>query len=185
MQEEWRDIVIEKNGVIYDYTGLYQVSNLGQVRSLNYRGHGSTKIMKPSKNSDGYEVVQLYKNKKYTQFQVHRLVATMFIDNPNNLPVVNHLDEVKTNNCVDNLEWCTIAHNVRYSTLGTKRTQEAKSKMGKQRMKKVRCVETGDIFNSIKDANLWCGLSTYSSSISNCCKNSTKTAGGYHWQYVD
>lgn len=104
------------------YEGLYQVSNLGNVKSLNYRRSGKEKIIKPRKKSKSnttlnkyYYCVALYKDKKRKNFRVHHLVAEAFINNPNNYPVLNHLDKNPENNCVENLEWCTQKYNVQYS----------------------------------------------------------------------
>ena len=114
--EEWRDIE--------GYEGLYQVSNYGRIRSLGRtlieKNTNKTKILKGkilklAKCTNGYEFVQLYKNGKAKQHLVHRLVAKAFIPNHNNLPQVNHKDEKKTNNKVDNLEWCTQAYNNTYN----------------------------------------------------------------------
>ena len=165
MQEEWRDIIIEKNGVIYDYTGLYQVSNFGRVRSLNYRRSNQIKILKTKANK-GYLQVGLCKDSQREVFSVHRLVATVFIPNPDCLPEVNHLDEDKCNNNVNNLEWVTSKENIEYS-----------------KAKKVLCIETGQIFLSTNDIERILGLNQ--SSIGKCCRGERKTCGGYHWQYVD
>jgi len=86
--------------------GLYQISNLGSVKNTNRNS-----ILKPNKNSGGYEVVILYKNNKPNAFKIHRLIAIHFIDNPNNYLIVNHIDNVKTNNDISNLEWVTIREN--------------------------------------------------------------------------
>lgn len=122
--EEWKDIKW--------YEGLYQVSNLGRVKSLpkdvfvsnptftGYR-HTKEKILKPSKNGAGYQVVILCNNNKKYQVYVHRLVAQAFIPNPNNLPEVNHKDENPLNNIVDNLEWCTHKYNGNYGTVNMRK----------------------------------------------------------------
>ena len=111
MVEEWKDIIIEKNGVVYDYTGLYEVSNLGRVRNSR-----TERILKPTIYNNGYQNVGLYKNGKDKKFLVHRLVATMFIPNPDSLPQVNHRDENPSNNVWANLEWCDAKYNVNYGT---------------------------------------------------------------------
>lgn len=111
MEEIWKDIIIEKNGVVYDYSGLYEVSNYGRVKNSR-----TGKILKPVINNKGYLFVGLHKDGKDKKFLVHRLVATMFIPNPDNLPAVNHISEVRSENTVDNLEWCTIAYNNTYGT---------------------------------------------------------------------
>ena len=117
--EIWRDIE--------GYEGLYQVSNLGRVRSLNYNRTGKVQNMKLGTYPNGYKMVDLKKNKKRKAHLVHRLVAKAFIPNPNpdQLCEVNHKDEDKANNTVDNLEWCSHIYNQYY---GTKRERQAKSK---------------------------------------------------------
>lgn len=118
MSEIWMDIK--------DFEGLYQVSNLGRVRSLDkiilqhkygaspnlYRRKG--KILKQAITKEGYYMVSLFDNNKGKSYLVHRLVATAFILNPNNYRVVNHKDENKLNNNLDNLEWCTDKYNLNY-----------------------------------------------------------------------
>ena len=89
----------------------YEVSNLGRVKSLKYG-----KILKPQNNGNGYLFVHLCRNGKSKQFCVHRLVATAFIPNPKGFKQVNHRDEVKTNNCVENLEFCNAKYNNSYGT---------------------------------------------------------------------
>ena len=113
--EEWRDIE--------GYEGLYQVSNLGRVKSLArvvIRSDGkpntvNEKILKYGMNR-GYCAVVLCKDGKKKMYKVHRLVAMAFLRNPHNLPEVNHKDEDKKNNCVDNLEWCTSLYNINYGS---------------------------------------------------------------------
>ena len=110
MSEEWRPIE--------GYEGLYEVSNTGRVRSLDrycYRLHKG-KVLSPAKDTDGYLQVVLHCNGKQHQRKVHRLVAQAFIENPDNLPEVNHKDEDKTNNRVDNLEWCDRSYNINYGS---------------------------------------------------------------------
>ena len=120
MQEIWKDVV--------GYEGLYQVSNLGRVKSLskfhctskNYSSLGywsKEKILKPIVGVQGYLYVSLYdKNKKKKSKRIHQLVAQAFISNPNNLPFVNHKDENVKNNVYSNLEWCTAKYNCNYGT---------------------------------------------------------------------
>ena len=123
MIEEWRPIE--------GYEGLYEVSNTGRVRSVdrydnrNYFRKG--KVLSPGKDTVGYLFVILHCNGKSKEINVHRLVAKAFIENPDNLPQVNHKD--KTNNNVDNLEWCTAKYNNKYGSRKDK-VRESKLKSG-------------------------------------------------------
>lgn len=105
--EVWKDIE--------GYEGHYQISNLGDVKSLGFRNQKIEKILTQRTNNQGYRVVGLNKKGKTKLVLVHRLVALAFIDNPNNCPIVNHKDENPLNNNADNLEWCTYSYNRTYS----------------------------------------------------------------------
>lgn len=107
-KEYWRPVV--------GYDGLYMVSNLGRVKSLNYMHTGKEHLLRLLKNGGGYLQVDLWNCGKMKRYSVHRLVAMAFIPNPDNLPQVNHKDEDKLNNCVDNLEWCDGKYNSNYGT---------------------------------------------------------------------
>ena len=114
MKEIWKDIP--------DYIGIYQVSNLGQVKSLD-RTINTNNITKKCKgkilsnwiNSKGYASVVLWKNARQKTFKAHRLVCLMFLENPLDKEQVNHKDGDKLNNCIDNLEWCTNLENMRHA----------------------------------------------------------------------
>lgn len=124
--EIWNDVV--------GYEGLYQVSNHGRVKSLNYQGKkGKEGMIKLIKKKGGYLGVALTKNKKIRHLRVHRLVAEAFISNPNNYPIVNHKDENPSNNHVSNLEWCTIKYNNCYGKAREKavKTYKKNHKEGK------------------------------------------------------
>lgn len=121
MQEIWKDIK--------HYEGLYQVSNLGNVKTLDkYVNSGiknNNKVKRKGKllkqyNKRGYLQVTLTHNNKRKYVGVHRLVAQAFIPNPNNLPQVNHKDEDPLNNHVENLEWCTAKYNCNYGNRNSK-----------------------------------------------------------------
>lgn len=112
LNEEWKDIE--------DYKGLYKVSNYGRIKSLKRISYDkirdktrqiSEKILKQSIASPGYYIVNLTKDSKQRVYRIHRLVAEAFIPNPNNYPVINHIDGNKNNNIINNLEWCTYKHN--------------------------------------------------------------------------
>ena len=114
--EIWKDI--------QGYEGIYQVSNLGRIKSLERivtnNKHGGVriveeKILTPTDNGNGYKIIGLQKPKQRKNFYIHRLVATAFIPNPKNFGYVNHKDYNKSNNNVSNLEWCTQKENVNYS----------------------------------------------------------------------
>ena len=105
---------------IIGYENLYKINNYGKVLSLR-----SNKILKPNNNGIGYFIIQLCKNGKRKNYLIHRLVAEHFLDNPNNLPEVNHKDEDKSNNFVNNLEWCKHKYNMNYKQL-QKRQQISK-----------------------------------------------------------
>ena len=154
----------------------YEISNKGNIREKETKQIKSQSIC-----TGGYLQVRL-KNKKYSKLCLtHRLVAQTFIPNPDNLPQVNHKDEVKTNNCVENLEWCTNRYNAIY---GTKLKRTSESLKGRKR-RKVRCKETNEIFNYLKEASIAkgsCGAS--SRFISECCRGIRKSWKGFTWEYV-
>ena len=159
MKEIWKSIT--------GYEGLYKVSNLGRVKSLNFRHTGKEKILRPLL-CGGYLNVQLCKEGKMKPCLIHRLVATAFIENPENLPEVNHKNQVKTDNRVDNLEWCSRKYNVRYS-----------------KSKKVGQYKDGlliKIYNATIDVEKD-GFNQ--SNIVACCKGRYKSTGGYQWKYID
>ena len=156
MEEIWKDI--------QGYEGLYRVSNLGRVKSFH---KAKEHILSPGKDKDGYFQVQLYKNGINKMRKVHRLVAQAFISNPNNLPQINHKDENKQNNNVDNLEWCTNEYNHNY---GTRNERAAKSCS-----KKIILINTGEIFESTREASK--KYNVHNSTICQCLKGIKKSAG--------
>lgn len=173
MVEIWRDIE--------GYENLYQVSNLGRVKALgNGICNSKEKIIKPS-NSRGYLHVNLCKEGKIKTHLIHRLVAQVFIKNPENLPQVNHKDEDKSNNRVDNLEWCSAKYNTNYGSR-TKRATESNTNHPNM-SKKVLCVETGKIYPSTHQIERELGF--YQQNIVLCCKGKCKHAYGYTWRYID
>ena len=156
------------------YEGLYQVSNLGNVKSLgngdNNNNVGKEKMLKLRKDKDGYLTVFLYIHNYKKSYKVHRLVALAFLPNPNNYPQINHKDKNKSNNNVDNLEWCTAQYNVDYSV----------SKPVNQYTLDGIYIAT---YKSIKEASRTTG--TDQTGIVDCCKGRLKTSGGYIWKYVN
>ena len=166
MNEIWKDI----DG----YNGKYQVSNYGRVKSLKY---GKEKILIQVKMKNGYLYVNLYKEGKVKTCRVHRLVCQAFLDNPNGYTCVNHKDECKTNNCVDNLEWCSVLYN---NTFGSriKTIAEKQSKKVYQYDKQGNLIK---IWKSTAEA----GRNGYKqSTVSNCCLGKLKTHRGFKWSYT-
>ena len=187
MIEIWKDIE--------GYEGLYQVSNLGRVKSLNYHREHREKIMKPKLRNNGYLEVGLRKEKKSKYILVHRLVALAFVDGYEEGLVVNHIDENKQNNVWTNLEWVTSQYNVQYSAYKLTRenqseeTRRKKSESHKgennynyDNGKRVLCVETGEIFPTVIKASK--SINRYHSNITRAIQRNG-TCGGYHWKYVD
>lgn len=164
IDEMWKDIP--------GFNGAYQISNYGRLKS--YKQH-KERLMSLHPNRYGYVEKQLYKNNKYINKKIHRLVAEAFIPNPDNLPEVNHKDGNKQNNCVNNLEWCTPKENNwhRYHVLHKCWSSD----------KRVLCVETEVIYSSITSASQATNID--GGSISKVCHNKRKTAGGFHWRFED
>lgn len=171
--EVWKDIE--------GYEGLYQVSDKGRVKSLGNgkSGNSKKKILKASKTGGGYMLVNLCKEGNIKHYTIHRLVAQAFIDNPDNLPEVNHKDENKENNAVNNLEWCTKEYNINYGT--------ARKRMAEKQSKAVIGISkvSGLIleFPSTQEASRQTGINR--GNISSCCIGKLKSAGGYYWMYAE
>lgn len=167
MTEVWKDIK--------GYEGLYQVSDLGRVRSLKF---GKERLLVGRKNTYGYLQVKLCKDGKMKSCLVHRLVAQAFIPNPNGLQEVNHKDECKTNNVVTNLEWCEHKYNMNYGT-GHERSAKAKSKAVYQYTLNGSLVK---LYPSVNEAERITGYNN--GNIVNCCNGKYKQAYGYLWSYT-
>lgn len=178
MQEVWKDVV--------GYEGYYQVSNLGHIKSLDRCVKNSNfstmllkgKILKLSVKPNGYCYVTLNKNGYAKYALVHRLVAEAFIDNIVGLPQVNHIDEDKKNNSVNNLEWSSCKENAQYGT----RNERAAKKSGKPVVQKNTSGEILNIFRSANYAAKHVGRDA--ANIQACLKGKTKTCAGFRWEYV-
>ena len=165
MQEVWKDVA--------GYEGYYQVSNLGKVRNVKFN-----RELKACFDTYGYLLVVLSKGGKHRTRTVHRLVAETFIPNEEDLPTVNHKDENKQNNCVENLEWCDSKYNCNYGT----RNQKISQGVSKCVIQLSKSGEKIKKWNSMTEASK--GIGCHLSSISMCCKGKQNTTGGYRWQYV-
>ena len=163
------------------YEGLYQVSNFGNIMSLNYRNTGKAKLMNPHERKDGYLQVQLYKNGKRKMFKVHRLVAEAFIPNTDNLPFVNHKDEDKTNNRVENLEWCTKEYNNNYGT----RNKRVSKKMTNGKLSKIVLQYSLDgEFIREWSSTRECERNGFNQgNVAACCRGEYNSSCGFLWKY--
>lgn len=195
MVEVWKDIV--------GYEGKYQVSNIGRVKSLkDNHGNYREKILRSRADKYGYLYVSLCKGGKVKTYKVHRLVAIAFVDGYFEGAVVNHKDECKDNNAWTNLEWCSYEYNNTYNdrhkragdkNKGRNHTEESKKKMSEKkkgkykgnenpRAKKVMCLETGEVFTTVKEAEEFINVSR--SAITQAIKRNG-SCKGLHWRYVD
>lgn len=170
--EIWKDIE--------GYEGLYQVSNWGRVRSLWF---GKEKMLQPVKHKNGYLFVSLGRKKTIS---IHRLVAEAFIPNPDNLPQVNHRDENKENNNVDNLEWCDSKYNNNYGT-HNKRVSDTQINDQNKSKKVIQFSKTGEFIREWPSTNE-CGRNGFNQGhVAACCRGNTKlkTYKGYIWKYKE
>jgi len=190
MEEIWKDIE--------NYEGLYQISNLGRVKSMSRYMNNSfggksllkERFMKLNPNSDGYENVRIHKNCNGETFKIHKLVASHFIDNPLGRNEVNHKNGIKNDNRVSNLEWCTHSENIRHAYSKLNRNGSMKGIMGKHNKKSKLIYQLdmdGNVINKFygtKEAQRETGI--WGSKISAVCRGDKyyKTAGGYKWKFA-
>lgn len=187
MQEIWKDIK--------GYEGLYQVSNLGNIKSLSRITSGKKygihklkeKILRPSKCNKYYQVF-LRKNNKTKVYYVHRLVGEAFIINLNNCSDINHKDGNTHNNNIKNLEWCTRSENIKHSYRVLNRKVNINNLLKRNRMVNQYDLNGNFIktWKSIKEASIFLNRKNIQS-IYSCCKhkNGQKTAYGYRWEYAN
>ena len=167
---------------IQGYENLYTIDDKGNVFSFR-----SNRYLKWHDDGSGYQYVQLFKNGKRKCKKVHRLVAEHFLKNPDNLPQVNHKNENKKNNSVDNLEWCTANYNNNYGNRIKKATQSNLNNPAFS--KKVIAINkiTGEkiVFPSAREGARYVGDVKKSSNIVACLMGRQKSAYGYFWKYFD
>ena len=189
------DIEIWRTAVYHGetYEGLYQVSNLGRILSLNYNHTGKPKLMNPGTDTDGYFKVNLRKNGETKTCYVHRLIAQTFIPNPENLPQVNHKDENKTNNFVflnedgtvnkekSNLEWKTPKEN---SNHGTRNERISKANTNGKLSKPVLQLSlTGELIREWPSTSECERNGIDQGVVCRCCNGKQKTHKGFRWEY--
>ena len=168
MKEIWKDIL--------GYEGLYQVSNFGRVKSLKRKWVIKDKILKPTKNRNGYIMIILCKKSMRKNILLHRLVAEAFLPNPHNLPQVNHKDEQKNNNVVTNLEWCDAKYNNCY---GTKL-----NRYSLKRSKPVLQYTLDGEFVREWASTMECGRNGFQQgNIIRCCIGKYKQHKGFIWKF--
>lgn len=187
--EQWKDIEW--------YAGLYKISVTGEVRSMNYRRSGKECVKKSNIGKDSYVRIQLLKDWRYENFRIHRLVAQAFIPNPENKKVVNHINGIKHDNRVENLEWCTSSENYMHAynswLLGDnnfKRNHPKCSlwKFWKNHHWSKKVNQYTKDWKFIKEwdsiADIWRNLLINGSAISMWCRWKLKTAYWFIWKYA-
>lgn len=180
MEEIWKDVP--------GFEDSHQVSNLGRIRAKDRYikcKHGSVslkkgKILKPVVCKNGYLEAQFTVNNVRKVFLLHRLVAMVFIDNPNNYPEVNHLDEDITNNKINNLEWCSSKYNANYGTRNERcwMNNPQKKKVNKYSIDGTFIAEYPSISTAAKEHGIT------DSPIVRVCKGKQNTSCGYVWKYA-
>ena len=154
------------------YEGLYTITEDGKIFSTY-----SQRFLKSWYNYKGYEEVTLSdKNYNQKKYKVHRLVAMTYLNNPEGFDQVNHKDENKQNNHVSNLEWCDSTYNNNY---GSKSETNIR---GRRPAQPVRCIETGEVYESIRKASL--AIGRHYTSLAACLRGQTPRCAGYHWEFV-
>lgn len=183
MKEIWKDIyyVDSISGELIDYRGKYQVSNTKKVKNKK-----TGRILK-ERFSEGYVSYMLCKNGTEKQLKRSRIVAHMFIPNPDNLPFVNHKDETRTNDNPLNLEWCTAKYNSNYGTLNKRRSENMKENKNSAKNRKpvLQYTLDGIFLNDYESMQIAAEENMCEkSNIGACCRHKHKSAGGYRWEYL-
>ena len=176
-EEIWRTAVYD--GIVYE--GLYKVSNLGKILSLNYKNTGKSKLMTPFQEKNGYLRVGFWKNGEYKKCLVHRLVAFAFLPNPENLSEINHIDQNKENNRVENLEWCDRKYNNNY---GSHNERNAKARINGKLSKRVLQLSLDGYLIKEWESTAKCGRNGFSQgAVAACCRGERKTHKGFRFMY--
>lgn len=181
MEEIWKDI----DG----YENIYQISNYANVR--RFYKNGKIKILKPSKNKDGYLCVSLSKDNIKKSYRINCLVAKAFVPNPNNLPEVDHIDTDKDNNIWTNLKWVTRIENMNNKLTKQKREEESEKygRSGKDNYKSIKIAQLSldgeliKIWESMREAERLGGFNNCC--IGRCCKGACKSHKGFKWMFYE
>ena len=171
---------IWKSFIINDL--VYEISSLGNIRSLGSKFHKG-KTLKPYKAKNGYLAITL--TSKHVHKYIHRLVAEAFIPNPNNYNEINHINEDKTDNRVENLEWCTHNYNYNYGSRIEKVRQKRIGKYNTKSSKKIAQYDLDGNLIKIFESGMEAKRNGYNNThISLCCRGLRKTACGYMWNFI-
>jgi len=175
---EWRPV--------RDYPD-YDVSDSGLIYS-----HKTHKILKQSTNHNGYKSIELFNKDGSKRLLVHRLVAIAFIPNEDELPQVNHINEIRSDNRVENLEWVTAKQNIHHGSCmarrrahtdySTEKRKEIARRVNRRSWKKTKNLTTGEVFKNAMAASKHYGITH--SNICECCNGKRASAGGYRWAFV-
>lgn len=190
--ENWKEIP--------GYDGKYEVSTYGNVRCVNYRNSGLSKIMKMHLTKHNYYMITLRQGGKNVNRSVHRLVALTWIANPNNLPEIDHINSNPSDNRVENLRWCTKEENLSNPATKEKRQNTkvkskpySKNPLTEEKRRKISLAQSKPViqmsifgkdireFESIIQAGK--ETKAHPSAINKCCRGKAKSAGGYKWRY--
>jgi len=180
-EEIWKDVI--------DYEGIYQVSNMGRVKSLSRKRLINKKmnsyhilpekIMVIKSDKNGYCHLTLCKNNKRKTYWLHRIVLKNFVNNLNNLPQINHINGNKSDNRVENLEWCTSKHNYHESVrIGIRNVKPRKPYKNSKKLAQIKDNQIVKIFDSRAIAIKELGILTIN-------VGSPKRCYGYHWKYIN
>ena len=190
--EKWKEIP--------GYDGKYEVSTHGNVRCVNYRNSGMSKVMKMHLTKHNYYMITLRQGGKNVNRSVHRLVALTWIANPNNLPEIDHINSNPSDNRVENLRWCTKEDNLSNPATKEKRQNTkvkskpySKNPLTEEKRRQISLAVSKPVvqmtmfrkdireFESIIQAGK--ETSAHPSAINKCCRGKAKSAGGYKWRY--